>query len=305
MALLGVQARGRLSGKAMTFLLWIITIIGAAFAWLVLLASGMKTAPKLTNGSTVAALFLPGIALTLAIVGWTRGDHSIHHILTGLISLLAVFFVLMTWLMQPSPSTLARKIRMLLHIRSARWRGTTEEWTDDHYTVTVNDSPLLKVGEGDRLIELGEGSHGSLQRVTCREGKGKPTTVLLKAYAVMVVLHRRSGAITQRALFHSIGGNLVRLSLPALELQWHVPLSVGSPFCVKPVGDDVLVVGFEGLARFAAATGACVWESPQEYMRCHNLEFSDTEVLLTTQDAILHFAIDDGHLLRSEPLGGE
>lgn len=86
----------------MLVLSWILGIVGAAYAWLVLLASGMTTVPRLRFGSAVGAIGLPLIALLMAVLE----DAWLPMLLPGA----TVAMVSLSYVQQPASNYLKRWI---------------------------------------------------------------------------------------------------------------------------------------------------------------------------------------------------
>lgn len=221
----------------MTITAWALAVAGIAFAWLVLLAAGMKTAPRLRGGDAAFALVLPGLALCIGATSLWRAEAPDRPWWSSgiplALALLTVLMVAHAFVFQPSPPRGVIRWRLRLGLAASRWRPRIARWQSGDLRVEARQGAFIDTGDVERCIDLPCASaEGTRRLLTCTARDGARHRCVLAARPGFDVLHEVSGAIVGDRFVTGIVDQLVCLQLPTLELLWHVEVPFSGPYHV-------------------------------------------------------------------------
>lgn len=225
----------------MTVLAWICACLGAPLAYIVLLAGGMRTAPRIQLGEAILASVLPGLALlssTLSVRSNLDDTGAIRlFVSSGLPALLAMATIAIVgfgYLGQPSPTGVARWFRQLLRgpvrihwsreLRSAPYRMRIANypnrgWTTRTLSRQVDRLYLPSADETVLSAYLIEIAH---DRDFPGEGRAWP-----RGHRVLVGTSTANSLVSEASLtldgdrcFVVIGAEVSCLEVPSMDLSW-------------------------------------------------------------------------------------
>lgn len=294
----------------MTIAAWILSVLGLALAWLIALASGMKTVPRFTNTDLLIACLLPCLAIFLALLAMNLGEHErsgARQLSNGgalLLALATVGFVCQSWAFQPSTPPVAKAIRERIGLGDPRWKPDTERWASGDQVVVAEQHHTIRPQEGESRLVLGEASREGLtwRRLRYQDGPGRENTVVISSSAILATLHQSAGLIHGNSLFMGMGDHLLALSLPDLAERWQITLPVGSVYTLFTENDALLAVCSDGALCFDGETGQIHWSASMDphYATGHFQCANGILIMDDTQGGQHRFSVETGDALESE-----
>jgi len=150
----------------MTVLAWILAVVGAALAWIVVLGSSMSTVPKLRMDGVFLASAAPAAGLALAVMEGARSGWGIGLWIPALLAGSALVYVWLAMFTQPSPPDWVRAARRALRLGGGSRARRTVRLAHADGQLELDDAASAGVFRGfDEFFS----SHGytTLSRPSC------------------------------------------------------------------------------------------------------------------------------------------